>query len=221
MKLNLSPQKLPISFTIAILIHLLVFITIGFQFSSSEIPFIDSSEKNLITFDLNNINFSNNTEQIKGIKSLEKKLPRMSAVKDSNNVLPSDASVGSDEKSKGEDASTSDFSVANQNEKNTGEGLGTGYGSASNSEGVFQGAVANYTEPTYPPIAIKRNLQGTAIIKINLHSSGEMQSYEILQSTGHSVLDNAVIDAIKKWKFKAHPKGVAYYVKKTVVFVLK
>lgn len=223
MKWKLSLQHFPNSFLVALGIHLAIFAFIGFSLPTQEIAFgeIDSN-KNVITFDLASMSF--------GGKSGGGKIPKSSSAKiATNNIAQSASHSGT---SKITDSSTSlgttQIGANNNAEDNTvgngralgevnGEGIGSGFG----SEGRFQGAVSNYKEPLYPAIAIKRNLQGTAIIKINIKGNGEVQSFEMLQSTGHQILDTAVLDAIKNWKFRAHPKGIGYFVKKTVVFVLR
>jgi len=93
------------------------------------------------------------------------------------------------------------------------EGIGNGTG--------FNGAIQNYQEPQYPRAAIKRNLEGTIKIKINVLGSGQLKNFEILQSSGHSILDNAATSAILQWTFKPHPKNTDYFVLKTIIFSLK
>lgn len=223
MKLKFSLQNFSNSFLVALGIHLAIFAFIGFSLPTQEIAFGEvDSDKNVITFDLASMSFGGKS----GGGKIAKSSPAKTA---STNIAHSPAHSDT---SKTTDSSTSLTTTqvgANNNAEDNmagngsslGEGNGEGIGSGAGSEGRFQGAVSNYKEPQYPAIAIKRNLQGTAIIKINIKGNGEVQSFEMLQSTGHQVLDTAVLDAIKNWKFRAHPKGIGYFVKKTVVFVLR
>lgn len=223
MKLKFSLQHFSNSFLVALGIHLAIFAFIGFSLPTQEIAFGEvDSDKNVITFDLASMSF--------GGKSGGGKIAKSSSAKTATTNIAHSPAHSETSKTTDSSASLTTTQVGTNNNAednmagnggSLGEGNGEGIGSGAGSEGRFQGAVSNYKEPQYPAIAIKRNLQGTAIIKINIKGNGEVQSFEMLQGTGHQVLDTAVLDAVKNWKFKAHPKGIGYFVKKTVVFVLR
>jgi protein TonB len=50
----------------------------------------------------------------------------------------------------------------------------------------------------YPPIARRRNIQGTVGISFEIETNGELVSVSVNGSSGSSVLDNAAISLIKK-----------------------
>ena len=61
--------------------------------------------------------------------------------------------------------------------------------------------------PDYPRLARRRGMEGTCIIEVVMSPRGEVIRLALKQSTGHTLLDNAALDAVKQWKFVA-PSGV-------------
>ena len=51
---------------------------------------------------------------------------------------------------------------------------------------------------TYPQKARRRKMEGRAVIEITLLLSGRVESYRIIESTGHRLLDKAVVKMIEK-----------------------
>jgi TonB family protein len=72
--------------------------------------------------------------------------------------------------------------------------------------------------PTYPIDDRANNRQGQAVIVGKVKSDGSMGEVFIERSTGSRSLDNASLDAFKKWKFEAGQEG---YVRKPFEFRLK
>ncbi len=60
--------------------------------------------------------------------------------------------------------------------------------------------------PIYPDIARKKGWAGTLILQANISAQGSVESLKILQSTGHDVLDQSAITAVRQWHF--HPQKV-------------
>lgn len=215
MKKFFLTHNIPTSFIYAILVHLFLFI--AFQFSLPEKIQWQAGfdNKNLITFDLGQISFS----------------PAGNQRKNSHSTFTGKSATRSAQLSNAETSSTTHTNLSQSSngeslESTPGEGLGeSGMGEMGTgngkSEGMFQNAVVGFKQPQYPAMAIKRNLQGTAIIKLNISGEGILQNVELIQSTNHQILDNAVLDSVKSWRFKAHPKNQNYFLKKTIVFVLK
>lgn len=120
----------------------------------------------------------------------------------------------------------SNVSITNtkfQNNKNKlggdeeGSGPGTS-GLAADGQAVdFLASVQSFTEPVYPKSALKRGIQGAIKVKIFINIDGLPDDIQILQSSGHKILDEAALVAIKKWVFKKGG-GPLYYVVKTIVF---
>jgi protein TonB len=69
---------------------------------------------------------------------------------------------------------------------------------------VWNVAIA-HPRPEYPSEARRRHLTGKGFFHgyVSL-GTGEVTSVEILKSTGHRILDDAVVDGLKKWKFRPH-----------------
>lgn len=61
--------------------------------------------------------------------------------------------------------------------------------------------------PDYPRIARRRGLEGTCLIEVLMDTQGDVITLALKQSTGHSVLDQAALAAVKSWKFIA-PSGM-------------
>jgi periplasmic protein TonB len=56
--------------------------------------------------------------------------------------------------------------------------------------------------PTYPSVAIRRNITGKVVLRIEVDASGRPVSGVIEQSSGSSLLDNAALKAVlAKWRF--------------------
>ena len=56
--------------------------------------------------------------------------------------------------------------------------------------------------PIYPIDAARRGQQGTVIVVINVSPLGLTAGTEIVQSSGHASLDQAVLDAVRTWRFR-------------------
>lgn len=107
-----------------------------------------------------------------------------------------------------------------KNEQGSGEedrGPGTSGGAGDGQAVDFLDSVQSFTEPLYPKSALKRGIQGTIKVKIFINTEGLPDDIQILQSSGHKILDEAALVAIKKWVFKKRG-GQLYYVVKTIVF---
>jgi len=63
-------------------------------------------------------------------------------------------------------------------------------------------------KPDYPLEARKRHWGGVGWFLMHIdQNTGAVTSVEILESTGHAILDQASINALNKWRFKPR-KGV-------------
>jgi TonB family protein len=58
--------------------------------------------------------------------------------------------------------------------------------------------------PEYPQSARKQHLEGTGIAEIQIKPDGSVASVNMLRSTGHKILDEAVIHGFLGWRFRAH-----------------
>ncbi|MGF1605220.1 MAG: energy transducer TonB [Rhodothalassiaceae bacterium] len=61
----------------------------------------------------------------------------------------------------------------------------------------------------YPRSALARNIEGSARVRVTIDRSGSVQGYEIMEDTGHSVLDREVPKLIDRVSpFPAPPSDV-------------
>lgn len=61
--------------------------------------------------------------------------------------------------------------------------------------------------PIYPKSARRQNREGTVQLKVYILENGEIGRIELFESSGSSDLDEAAIDAVKKWRFNPASKN--------------
>lgn len=61
--------------------------------------------------------------------------------------------------------------------------------------------------PQYPYRARQRGWEGTVLLRAFISKEGLPEQLEIKQSSGHSVLDNAALEAVRLWQFKPASVG--------------
>ncbi len=62
-------------------------------------------------------------------------------------------------------------------------------------------------EPTYPPAARRAGEEGTVRLRILVDERGTPRDIQIAQGSGFARLDQAAIDAVRKWRFVAASSG--------------
>ncbi len=70
------------------------------------------------------------------------------------------------------------------------------------SEGVEEGLILNKVKPIYPPLARQARIQGTVILKVLINKSGDVENMQLF--SGHPLLAQAALDAVKRWKYKPY-----------------
>lgn len=81
-------------------------------------------------------------------------------------------------------------------ERNTAEAEGE----RGHSNALF--APDGFTKPSYPAIALRYRLEGVVKARVEILEDGSIGNVQIVQSSGHSVLDNCVVQTINRyWKF--------------------
>lgn len=68
-------------------------------------------------------------------------------------------------------------------------------------------------QPSYPRMARKKGLEGTATIEVMFNALGEQLALTLVQSSGFGLLDNAALDAVKHWQFEAPTPTLASHYK--------
>ena len=78
--------------------------------------------------------------------------------------------------------------------------------------------------PAYPTVAIRRGYEGNVVLNVHVLPNGRPEEVTISKSSGHKVLDDAALKAVKKWKFVPAQRGfkaVSSWVKVPIEFRLE
>jgi periplasmic protein TonB len=62
-------------------------------------------------------------------------------------------------------------------------------------------------EPTYPPMSRRLGEEGTVRLKVLVDERGRPREVQVAQGSGFSRLDQAAVDAVRRWKFVAATDG--------------
>ena len=78
--------------------------------------------------------------------------------------------------------------------------------------------------PKYPDSARRQGITGTTTLLFEVLQNGRVGDVQIERSAGHVDLDEAAVEAIKKWRFEPARRGnqpVAVWLRMPVKFVLR
>jgi protein TonB len=87
----------------------------------------------------------------------------------------------------------------------------------------FGAAYLNNPAPAYPMLARKMGEQGKVLLKVLVSQDGKAEVVKVDTSSGHQKLDQAAIEAVKRWSFvpaKRSNKPISAYVLVPVNFTL-
>lgn len=79
-----------------------------------------------------------------------------------------------------------------------------GASGGTGTSGTTTGARATYLHsprPRYPSVARHNGWEGLTILRVEVEATGQPVTVEVLQSSGHDVLDQAAVAAVRDWKF--------------------
>lgn len=89
----------------------------------------------------------------------------------------------------------------------TGSGAGgSGTGAGGSGPGFSLGSAAN-PSPPYPPLARRRGIEGTVVLRVEVSAEGRALAVDIARSSGSSMLDEAARDTIARWRFRPARRG--------------
>jgi TonB family protein len=90
---------------------------------------------------------------------------------------------------------------------------------------VSKPVIVNRINPTYPPVAAAKKVQGTVLVSVLVSETGQVAEVKVLRGAGGSTgLNEAAVSAIKKWKFQPAVKDgkrVKVWVTYPIVFKLQ
>jgi periplasmic protein TonB len=72
--------------------------------------------------------------------------------------------------------------------------------------------------PEYPEVARKARVEGTVILEAIINKNGDVENVKVLRGV-HPVLDQAAVNAVRKWRYK--PQTSKVHTTVTVKFKLK
>lgn len=70
------------------------------------------------------------------------------------------------------------------------------------SSGVAQGLLIHQVTPQYPSQARQAHIQGTVVLQVVIGKDGTVQNLHVL--SGHPMLNQAAMDAVRKWRYKPY-----------------
>ncbi len=63
-------------------------------------------------------------------------------------------------------------------------------------------------QPRYPRLAQKRGWEGETLLRVQVGIHGESLEVELEKSSGHKILDDSAIEAVRKWRFQPGRRGL-------------
>lgn len=67
----------------------------------------------------------------------------------------------------------------------------------------YQARYLNNPQPVYPAMAVRMGWQGKVILSVEVLRDGRAGQVSVQRSSGHSVLDDAALQAVRSWRFVA------------------
>ena len=61
--------------------------------------------------------------------------------------------------------------------------------------------------PEYPLLARRRQLEGTVVLEALVGPAGRVRELSVKESSGHQLLDEAALRAVKNWRFAPGRQG--------------
>ena len=78
--------------------------------------------------------------------------------------------------------------------------------------------------PSYPESARRQGVEGVTTLRFQVHTDGSVTEMSVVHSAGHPDLDQAAMEAVRKWRFEPARRGkdpVVVWVTLPVRFELK
>ena len=85
----------------------------------------------------------------------------------------------------------------------------TGPANAQTTDADYKAAYLNNPKPPYPPLAVRMRLEGKVTLLVEVLLDGKAGRVAIETSSGHEMLDQSALQAVKQWQFSpARKDGV-------------
>ena len=81
----------------------------------------------------------------------------------------------------------------------------------------FDAAYLSNPKPTYPMLSRRAGEEGRVMLRVMVEVSGTPSKVEIEKSSGFPRLDEAALDAVKRWKFVPARRGTEAIAESVVV----
>lgn len=78
---------------------------------------------------------------------------------------------------------------------------GPSSGSKGKSGGIIPPSILSKSDPSYPQSARQSGLEGTVVLKVQILETGRAGNISISRSSGHEILDDAAVAALREWRF--------------------
>ncbi len=91
-----------------------------------------------------------------------------------------------------------------------GEGVPSSAGTSAGSNGDGPIGMPSYSQtplPAYPRLAKLRGWEGVTVLRVEVREDGRVGHVEMVRSSGHSVLDETAMKAVRAWRFEPARRG--------------
>lgn len=76
--------------------------------------------------------------------------------------------------------------------------------------------------PEYPALAVRRRWEGSVVVSFEILPDGRCGEVAVLESSGHALLDDAAVRAVRDWRFKpAVRNGAAVAARQVIRFTFR
>jgi len=92
------------------------------------------------------------------------------------------------------------------------------------TEANYRANYAHNPKPDYPSVAKSRGWTGKVLLRVQVSAQGTSDAVAVEQSSGHEILDESAVEAVKQWRFIPAKRGetpVASSVIVPIIFTLR
>ena len=82
---------------------------------------------------------------------------------------------------------------------------------------TFNSIIKHYVPPKYPDFAIRNEMEGEVVLRLEISDKGKVSKVSLLQSSDYRLLDLNAVKAAYQWTFKTKKEMI---IKKSIIFRL-